>query len=161
MNRFVLHEDPKVAAHQHCDKHVVKMILEEAQMLSTVHRYYGYEGDELYKGTHNHHPCTKWAGESRENYEWAYNLFTELCSQYTLRYNKIHKTSRLIGPLWHIPDQIPDIPMTAIPQAMPEELKIEGEPIKAYRNYYITEKSRFAQWRYSEAPDWWPSGRGC
>lgn len=156
MNRFVLHEDPKTAARYHCDKHVVKMILEEAQMLSTVHRMYGYEGDELYKATHAKHPCTVWAGESRENYEWAYSLFAELCDEYTLRYNKIHKTSRLLEPLWSVPADIPDVPMTPIPQAMPDDVKIDGEPIKAYRNYYIVYKSRFAVWRYTDAPDWWP-----
>lgn len=156
MNRFVLHEDPKTAAKHHCDKHVVKMIIEEAQMLSTVHRMYGYEGDELYKATHAKHPCTVWASESRENYEWAYSLLTELCGEYTLRYNKIHKTSRLLELLWSVPAGIPDVPMTPIPQAMPDDVKIDGEPIKAYRNYYIVHKSRFAVWRYTEAPDWWP-----
>jgi hypothetical protein len=38
MNIFVLDPLPYVAAQQHCDKHVVKMILEYGQMLSTAHR---------------------------------------------------------------------------------------------------------------------------
>lgn len=38
MNIFVVDQDPVVAARQHCDKHVVKMILEYGQMLSTAHR---------------------------------------------------------------------------------------------------------------------------
>ena len=38
MNIFYLHEDPQVSAKMHCDKHVVKMIIEYAQMLSTAHR---------------------------------------------------------------------------------------------------------------------------
>ena len=38
MNIFYLHSDPALAAEMHCDKHVVKMILEYAQMLSTAHR---------------------------------------------------------------------------------------------------------------------------
>ena len=38
MNIFHLHEDPKICAEYHCDKHVVKMILETAQMLSTAYR---------------------------------------------------------------------------------------------------------------------------
>ena len=38
MNIFVLDEDPTIAAQMQCDKHVVKMIVESAQMLSTAHR---------------------------------------------------------------------------------------------------------------------------
>jgi hypothetical protein len=38
MNIFVLNLDPFVAAEMHCDKHVVKMIIEYAQLLSTAHR---------------------------------------------------------------------------------------------------------------------------
>ena len=38
MNVFVLDDDPVVAAQLQCDKHVVKMIVESAQMLSTIHR---------------------------------------------------------------------------------------------------------------------------
>ena len=38
MNLFYLHNDPVKSAEMHCDKHVVKMIIEYAQMLSTAHR---------------------------------------------------------------------------------------------------------------------------
>ena len=38
MNIFCLDQDPHLAARMHCDKHVVKMILEYGQMLSTAHR---------------------------------------------------------------------------------------------------------------------------
>lgn len=38
MNIFYLSHDPREAAAFHCDKHVVKMIVETAQMLSTAHR---------------------------------------------------------------------------------------------------------------------------
>lgn len=38
MNIFVLNRDPQIAAREHCDQHVRKMILEYAQMLSTAHR---------------------------------------------------------------------------------------------------------------------------
>ena len=44
MNIFVLDRDPYKAAEMMCDKHVVKMILESAQMLSTAHRV--LDGDE-------------------------------------------------------------------------------------------------------------------
>ena len=38
MNIFYLHKDPQQCARLHCDKHVVKMIIEYAQLLSTTHR---------------------------------------------------------------------------------------------------------------------------
>jgi len=38
MNIFYLDKDPIVAAEMSCDKHVCKMIIESAQMLSTAHR---------------------------------------------------------------------------------------------------------------------------
>ena len=38
MNIFVLDQDTTQAAQLQCDKHVVKMIVESAQMLSTAHR---------------------------------------------------------------------------------------------------------------------------
>ena len=38
MNIFVVDEHPIAAANQMIDKHVVKMILESGQMLSTAHR---------------------------------------------------------------------------------------------------------------------------
>ena len=38
MNVFVLNESPELSAQEQCDKHVVKMPTESAQMLSTAHR---------------------------------------------------------------------------------------------------------------------------
>ena len=38
MNIFFLNTDPKVCAQEHLDKHVVKMIVEYAQLMSTAHR---------------------------------------------------------------------------------------------------------------------------
>ena len=37
MNIFVLDNDPKKCAEAHCNKHVVKMILEHAQLMCTAH----------------------------------------------------------------------------------------------------------------------------
>ena len=58
MNIFILDKDPKTAAEYHCDKHVLKMILETAQMLCTAHWETG--GQAPYRATHKNHPCTKW-----------------------------------------------------------------------------------------------------
>ena len=38
MNIFYLHENPKICAEMHLDKHSSKMLVEYAQLLSTAHR---------------------------------------------------------------------------------------------------------------------------
>ena len=92
MNIFVLDESPVVSAKYACDKHVVKMILESAQMLCSVQP----EGTAPYKRTHYNHPCTKWVRESSRNYEWLLIHAYALCDEYTRRYDKVHKTQAVI-----------------------------------------------------------------
>lgn len=154
MNRFILDADPWRAATFHCDKHVVKMIVEEAQMLSTVHRRFGHEGEGLYRATHRHHPCTVWAGESRDNYLWGARLLEALLEEYTLRYGKQHATGRLLPDLLKPPAGIPDTGLTPFPQAMPEELR-GPDPVEAYRGFYEAEKAGFARWSVRGTPWWW------
>ena len=183
MNIFYLHEDPQVSAKMHCDKHVVKMIIEYAQMLSTAHRmldgkvvkkpsvsgktmvkhYDLYEGmDDLeaemtyYRAVHFNHPCSVWTREKSGNYLHLYRLFCALCDEYTFRYKRIHETDmKLRSALWVFPNNIPDIGFTEPPQAMPDYCKVVGNPIQAYHNYYINEKSRFAKWKLREQPRWY------
>ena len=94
MNIFYLDKDPVIAAQMHCDKHVVKMILESAQLMSTAHRF--LDGDRyadkngLYKLTHKNHPTAIWVRKSKENYMWTWNLLDALLQEYTKRYNKHH-----------------------------------------------------------------------
>ena len=69
MNIFYLHEDPKKAAEYQYNKHVVKMILESAQMLCTAHHLLdGPDADVPYKIAHKNHPSTVWARQSSQNY---------------------------------------------------------------------------------------------
>ena len=68
MNIFYLDEDTEICAQYHCDKHVVKMILEYAQILCTVLHELGQEAP--YRPTHRNHPCTVWARESLDNWIW-------------------------------------------------------------------------------------------
>lgn len=159
MNRFILHEDPQLAAIAHNDKHVVKMILEEAQMLSTAHHLslWGIPRDiasQLYKPTHSFHPCSVWVRESRENYLWALSLFEALCKEYTHRYDKIHKSSSLLPLLSTPPDNMPCIGLTPFPQAMPDHCK-RASSVDAYRAYYMAEKADIAKWTHREQPSWW------
>lgn len=94
MNIFFLHEDPEKAAELQSDVHVVKMIVETMQMLCTC-LHFSYSPFiwpfELCKPTHVNHPSTKWVRFSGENYKWTIKHGKALCSEYTKRYNKVHK----------------------------------------------------------------------
>ena len=103
MNIFKLDESPVVSAKYACDKHVVKMILESAQMLCAVHP----EGTAPYKRSFYNHPCTKWVRESARNYEWLLLHAYALCAEYTSRYDKVHKSEAVIE--W-CDENRPDLP---------------------------------------------------
>jgi len=95
MNVFYLDSDPKQCAMLHTDKHVVKMILEYSQLLSTAHYVCdGATPEGMYKPTHINHPSAVWVRKSEHNYIWLCNLLLELCNEYTYRYAKTHKVER-------------------------------------------------------------------
>lgn len=118
MNIFVLDEWPHLAAKDHCDKHVVKMFLESAQMLSTACRLSGL--DVGYKATHKNHPCSVWVRQSLQNWCWLRELAYCLNEEYKARYNKPHHKSWLVIESLPEPD-LPDIGLTPFAQAMPEQ----------------------------------------
>ena len=163
MNIFYLDRDPKIAAQMMCDKHVVKMILESAQMLSTAHRV--LDGDEradrdgLYKMAHKNHPSTIWGRSSLENYTWLYDHMVALMVEYTYRYDKHHATERLLAPLFKSPKNMDfETFFSDPPQCMPEECKGD-DTVLAYQKYYIVEKSGFAKWKNRTVPEWFNAER--
>ena len=159
MNIFFLHEQPHVCAEYHCDKHVVKMILESAQLLSTAHRVLDNSTDDrLYKATHVNHPSAIWARETDGNYNWLFSLFFNLCKEYTFRYNKNHKCESMCSFLLYHPENITIAPMTTPPICMPEQYKVDLNPVKCYRAYYNGDKARFAKWKLGNVPDWFIGG---
>jgi len=146
MNIFYLDKCPKKAAQLQYNKHVVKMILESAQMLCTVHRYFGNE-DVPYKSTHLNHPSTVWARTNNRNYIWLYQHMMALGNEYTKRYNKKHLTiTKCEDVLSKFPALLKDAlygdPID-MPQCMPDEYKDECS-VQAYWNYYIGEKHSVA-----------------
>jgi hypothetical protein len=91
MNIFYLDRDPIEAARLQCDRHVVKMILETAQLLSTAHNE--LDGGQIaYKSTHKNHPSAVWARASAENYYWLQRHLGALGHEYFRRYGRVHKT---------------------------------------------------------------------
>ena len=147
MNIFVLSLSPILCANMHCDKHVVKMITEYGQLLSTCHHMMNSSPPEgLMKRCFPKHPCSIWLREATGNYIWLYHLFCHLCDEYTYRYGKIHRTdSRLRQLLNEIPDMIPEQNMTIFKQAMPDNIK-KSNPILGYHHYYRTHKRHIAVW---------------
>lgn len=180
MNIFRLDNDPVIAAQLQCDKHVVKMIVESAQMLSTAHRMLdGYVEkrqsksgkrmvnywvhpdksmeDALYKAVHHGHPSTVWTMESKANYDWHYTHFVALLDEYTYRYGKEHGTAKLKDTLAQAPRNIPLTSETPFKLAMadyPECIAL-GDPVKAYRAFYQTKQDRFKMvWTKRDIPEW-------
>ena len=143
MNIFYLDKNPKRAAQLQYNKHVVKMILESAQMLCTAHHCYGdrYQRENVpYKQAHLNHPSTVWARQSRSTYMWWYEHMIALGHEYTKRYGKIHLTITKCKDFLAIPPRhIQGNDWCQPPQAMPDEYKTECS-IQAYWNYYISEK---------------------
>ncbi len=155
MNIFILSKKPKTAARMQCDKHVVKMILESTQMLSTAHHIHGsrVKLSTIYRPAYQNHPCTVWARQTFGNYQWLLAHAEALAQEYTRRYGKTHKSSRLIaGSLQYNP--CPKGRRTAFAQAMPDKYKVHGDAVQAYRQYYIHEKTRAIAmtWRTRSVP---------
>lgn len=96
MNIFVTDTDLKIAASHLDDKRVVKMILESAQMLCGAVRYHGISHPWIYKKTHESHPCSQWARESKENFDWLVEYALELCKIYTAGYGRVHGSQAVI-----------------------------------------------------------------
>jgi hypothetical protein len=181
MNIFYLSHDQREAVKFHNDRHVVKMIVEYAQLLSTAHRVVdgkmkivvndnGRKGKvwelsdsrehKLYKATHVNHPSNIWTRESKENYLWLYELWVELIAEWKYRYDhpisKSHAAERqLKDALCNAPNGIISKGFTEMPQAMGEEFMIKGNSIEAYKNYYIKDKQHLASWKKRGAPDWY------
>ena len=167
MNIFVLDECPVISAQMQCDKHIVKMPLETAQMLCSVFHRHGQGHLVPYREVHKNHPCTLWTGDSVDNFIWLWKHGMELCFEYTRRYNKIHKCQQVIMDLSKTDLgtlQYQDMEMTPHPQCMPDkykstELRIHSNTVRAYRRYYVNDKKDIAKWEKSRPmPDWYDVG---
>ena len=165
MNIFFLSFNPKECAEYHCDKHVVKMILETAQLLYTC-LWTTFDNDEFikdapltksgqkgYKKSHINHPCSRWLRDSNKNYIWLCSFGLELCNEYSYRYGRIHDSQKHIEWLSKNNPNIKDNGFTKPLLAMPDKYKCD-DVIKSYQMYYIKDKKRFAKWTKREIPKW-------
>jgi len=180
MNVFYLDHNPNKCAQMHLDSHSSKMCVEYAQLLSTTHRvvdgemWYGRTtngrkiqryfhpdsvlNQELYKACHINHPSAQWVRYSKSNYQWLYDMWTALCSEYTFRYGRIHESFRKLE--YHLlipPMNLKDKGFTQPTPAMGSHPHciVEGDSISSYRNYYWEAKRNFAKWTKRKKPEWW------
>ena len=177
MQLFVLcpNSDPAqqaLAAREHFDSHVVKIPLEVAQLLSILlHVLLPEQADDwhaagsIYKYAKSYakHPCMLWMLESRDNVDWACAYGLALCEEYWLRYGKEHKK----GPRRHsceavikfvqqnVPNSMPRLGRTEFAQAIPENLRVTGNAVEAYRAYYQSvDKAHLRKWKHNSPPAW-------
>lgn len=168
MNRFVTNLDPVIAAQDQCDKHLRKMVIEEAQMLSTAIRenHPHMVVPDLYKSVHQSHPCTLWAGASASNWLWAYKHWQGLADEYEHRFAKEHKTIRIMRPVLNEIRNRTDfmtswsnVLYTPHPQCFgkwPHKTH-EDWPVAAYRAYirdYKTTVMKEMVWTGRQPPTW-------
>lgn len=170
MNIFVLNENPFLAAHDHCDKHVNKMLVETLQMLASTHWYSlgitkksqitedslehwkTFPRESAYGIGFMNHPCTKWIRQSIENWRWTIDLCTGLHDEYDFRYGK-QRDRKILNWFESRPPEIPSTGLTPFVMAMPEQAKT-ADPVHSYRLFYAGWKEYFAKWK-TEEPTWW------
>ena len=164
MNIFVTSYCPEQCAWALDDKRLVKMVLETAQMISTVMRSFGITDSRLYKSTHKNHPCTRWTSESLPNFCWTLTHGIALAEEYTHRYGKTHKSATIFDTA----REWADIIAVHLPSSLLTEHVIatawgdlkELNPVDAYREMMRRkwaqdeENGRPPKWTLRGAPEW-------
>lgn len=168
MNIFVVNADPRLAARDLPDKLIVKMPTESLQLLTpwafNAHGVYTQKPDGTNYGIKGfaHHPCAKWLYESPANVHWLLEHAFGMADEYRQRYNKYHGTlgglNQIRTLVYKKHNKEDSRYRTEFVQAMPEEFKIPGDAVTAYRNY-INGYKGYAEWRYSGKPDWWDEAK--
>lgn len=150
MNLFILDEDIQKNVEYHVDKHVIKIIIEAAQLMSTAISFYNIKGP--YKPIRICN-LVRWCAFSRENYLWTYDYGIALCKEYTYRYNKIHKTQDKLETLKTYSNSIPSKGKTTHVLAIKDYCKT-NDVVESYRKYYNFEKTHLFSWKKREVPYW-------
>jgi hypothetical protein len=181
MNLFYLDDDLDKCAEYHIDKHVLKMILEAAQLITTtiwVDKYLGFiprklDSKELkvindvkrlepaiddriftrYLPTHVNHPSAIWVRSSLEHYYWTVNYANALNDEGMYRGYKSHASCAEVNRMPE-PTRLPDAGWTTPTLAMPDQLK-SNDAVASYRKFYMLDKGPFATWKLRGKPDWW------
>lgn len=171
MNLFVLHRRPLMAARMHCDQHVSKMHTEGIQMLVSMLQRYNVNhkvktvAGSLHRGGYANHPCTRWVGDSRENYDWTNRYVWGLCREHERRFGKtpasslqLDAVSEAVGAIRET--QWKHVGLTPFALAMPNGYQGD-DAVESYRKYYVGEKSGMARWAKGvQPPKWYRAAMG-
>jgi hypothetical protein len=144
MNIFYLHHIPAIAASEHCDMHVGKMLIESCQMLATAHHMLGNGHAVTYKPTHVNHPSNVWVRESKVQYGWTVTLARYLAREFERRYNKTHASSKVLyAQLTQAPSALMSQPTSwrTPPLCMPVEFH-SSDAILSYQKFYASKSSK-------------------
>lgn len=161
MNIFALHPSARVCAQWHCDKHVIKMILEHCQLMYTaIHVLAPHLLDHVahlnqlapYKKTHMNHPSAKWVRESRQNFLWLLLLTVYLCKEKKYRWGGEHRCERHLRGLFWVAQELPFPQHALTPWAIANPYK-DMEPLEAYRKYYREDKKHLHKWSKRDVPE--------
>jgi hypothetical protein len=158
MNIFYLDMNPTLCAQYHTDKHVVKMILESAQLLCTAVNVVAGEQVTPYKSTHVNHPCAIWVRESYSNWLELYYLMLALEDERRYRFeSKVrHKSVDALcsSGILVMAGILPHEYGTRPPLCMPDHCKVSADPVECYREYYRREKVALHKWTGRDKPEW-------
>lgn len=160
MNIFALDEDTQLAAQAHVDKHVVKMITEYAQLLSSAHHV--TQSPIRQSCMHlafENHPSAKWTRASFRNYEWLFSLYTALHDEFKFRYGKGHASYLNYAQALSQTPKLPDRRLMPVFLAMPDHLKLNpptdfAGSVERYRQYYREHKQHLHSWKKRTPPAW-------
>jgi hypothetical protein len=177
MNIFALSLNPTQAAQWHCDKHVVKMLLESTQLLWTAQHCLRApeelagrtdlpltkDGQRGYRATHKNHPCAIWTRATLGNYRWLCQLAAALAEEYHYRYPQREGPHACEAHVTWLTANPPPVLVAANEQmtlpalAMPDEYKVKpANPMACYRAFYVGSKGARGLLTYTrrEVPVW-------
>jgi len=152
MNVFILDEDMRKSVIYHPDKHIVKMPIESAQLLSNAFYLTGNMPKKVYRPSHLNHPINKWVCESLNNWLWLAEYTLLMGDEYTFRYGKRHQSVEMVKK-FTIPE-LPILGMTPFVKCVPQEFK-HLDVVEAYRQYFIRDKKHLKKYTKRDIPEWW------
>lgn len=179
MNIFFLSMSPEEAARWHANIHVVKMIVETAQLLCNVHHRAAEKASHClppytrkaripYKDSRSGHRklgSMIWVAESLGNYRWGVRLGLALCREYNKGRGRAegrreqHRTQAVLEWLRdHEPrfQRTKRTPVRAQHLAMPDKFKKAPSAVDAYRDYYFSKRRTMPMaWPEGRVPEWW------
>lgn len=169
MNIFVTDTDPIQAARNLCDKHLPKMIVEDLQMLGSAVIRHGAKPEQMpitkkgtpLKGGYHNHPCTRWAGDTRSNFNWLIVHAIESCREYTKRFGRTHFCESGIKTVDKLGHLIPPGSLTEFAVAINDNSNCRRfagfdtkSVVEKYRLFYKHDKP-FAKWEKGRTqPEW-------